>query len=60
MLLERALAYFGPARAKRAELEARPDTVEDVLADGARRAREATAPLMDAVRAAAGVGPPRK
>jgi tryptophanyl-tRNA synthetase len=59
-LYEKVLAYFGPAREKRRELEARPDTVEDVLRDGARRAREATAPIMDAVREAAGVGPPGK
>jgi tryptophanyl-tRNA synthetase len=59
-LLEKVLAYFGPAREKRRELEARPDTVEDVLRDGARRAREATAPLLHAVREAAGVGPPGK
>jgi tryptophanyl-tRNA synthetase len=59
-LLEKLLAYFGPAREKRRELEARPDTVEDVLRDGAQRARTATAKLMDDVRAAAGVGAPRK
>ena len=58
-LLEKVTAYFGPAREKRRELEARPDLVEDVLRDGAARARAATAELLDDVRAAAGVGPPR-
>jgi tryptophanyl-tRNA synthetase len=58
-LYEKVLAYFGPARAKRRELESRPDTVEDILRDGAARARAATAELMDDVRAAAGLGPPR-
>jgi len=58
-LLDKVLAYFGPAREKRAELEARPDTVEDVLRDGAARARAATAKLVQAVRDATGIGPPR-
>jgi tryptophanyl-tRNA synthetase len=58
-LLEKVLAYFGPARARRRELESRPDTVEDILRDGAARARSATAELMEEVRSAAGLGPPR-
>ena len=58
-LYEKVLAHFGDARAKRRELESRPDTVEDILRDGAARARAATAELMHDVRAAAGVGPPR-
>jgi tryptophanyl-tRNA synthetase len=56
-LYEKVLAYFGPAREKRRELEAKPDVVEDILRDGAARARRETAELMDDVRAAAGVGP---
>jgi len=59
-LHEKVTAYFAPARAKRSELESRPDTVEDILRDGAARAREATAKLMEDVRTAAGVGPVRK
>ncbi|HTO53087.1 MAG TPA: tryptophan--tRNA ligase [Myxococcota bacterium] len=58
-LYEKVLERFGPARARRSELESRPDTVEDILRDGAARARAATAELMDEVRAAAGLGPPR-
>jgi tryptophanyl-tRNA synthetase len=58
-LLDKVLAYFGPAREKRAELEARPVTVEVVLRDGAARARAATAKLVQAVRDATGIGPPR-
>ena len=58
-LYEKVLEYFGPARGKRRELESRPDTVEDILRDGAARARAATAELLDDVRAAAGLGPPR-
>ena len=38
-LLARLDAYFAPMRERRAALAARPDEVEDVLADGARRAR---------------------
>ena len=55
-LFEKLMEYFGPARERREALAARPDTVEDILADGARRAREQVAPLMAAVREAAGLG----
>jgi tryptophanyl-tRNA synthetase len=53
-LLRRLLAYFGPMRERRADLEQRPDDVEAVLLDGARRAREIGAPILDEVRQAAG------
>ena len=53
-LLRRLLAYFGPMRERRADLEQRPDDVEGVLVDGARRAREIGAPILDEVRHAAG------
>ncbi len=55
-LLERLLAYFEPARERREELAARPDSVEDILREGAKRAQESSAPLMDKVRKAAGLG----
>ena len=55
-LLARILEHFGDARARRAELAARAETVEDILADGARRARETTDSLMAEVRKAAGLG----
>jgi tryptophanyl-tRNA synthetase len=58
-LLARILAFFGPMRERHEELARRPDELEDVLADGARRAREMSAPVLDAVRRAAGVGPRR-
>jgi tryptophanyl-tRNA synthetase len=58
-LLERVLAHFAQARERRAALAARPDDIEDILLDGARRAREATAPLVGAVREATGIGPRR-
>ena len=56
-LLERLLAHFEPMRERRAELEKRPDEVEDVLADGAKRARTLGAPVLAAARDAAGLGP---
>jgi tryptophanyl-tRNA synthetase len=55
-LLARLLAYFAPMRARRAELAARPERVEEVLAEGARRARAIGAPVLEACREAAGLG----
>ena len=54
-LLEKIDAHFAPARARRAELAARPDYVEDVLRDGAKRARAEAQKTMDLVRKAAGL-----
>ena len=56
-LARRLLEYFGPFREKRAQLEQRPDDVEDVLAEGAKRAREIGRPVLEAAREAAGLGP---
>ncbi|MCI0681896.1 MAG: tryptophan--tRNA ligase [Gemmataceae bacterium] len=47
--------YFAPFRAKRGELAQRPDTVEDVLREGARRARTEAQATMDLVRKATGL-----
>jgi tryptophanyl-tRNA synthetase len=55
-LLARLLAHFGPMRERRETLAKRPDDVEDVLARGARRARELAAPTLAAARRAAGLG----
>ncbi len=57
-LLRRLLEHFGPMRERRAELTKRPDEVEAVLAEGARRARALGQPVMAAAREAAGLGPP--
>jgi tryptophanyl-tRNA synthetase len=46
---------FGPAREKRRELATRPRDVEEVLADGGRRAREVAREVMREVRAACGI-----
>ena len=55
-LLAKLMDHFASARERRAELAAHPDTVEDILRDGARRARERGGPLVEAVREAAGLG----
>src|SRR5262245_3957380 len=55
-LLARLLNYFAPMRARRAELAARPDRVEEILAEGARRARAIGRPVLEACRQAAGFG----
>lgn len=49
-LLELIRDYFADARARRAELEQRPDYVRDVLREGARHARARVEPLMGRVR----------
>ena len=58
-LLTRLLEFFGPMREKREDLAKRPDDVEDILASGARRARQLGAPVVAAAREAAGLGPGR-
>lgn len=54
-LADAAEAYFAGPRAKRAELERSPDTVKDILAEGAKRARETAASVLDRVQKACGV-----
>ncbi len=55
-LLERVLAHFGPLREAREDWEKRPDDVEDVLAEGVRRAREIGGPVLEEARRLAGLG----
>ena len=57
MLLEKINAHFGPFREKRKELAARPDYVEEVLLDGACKARAEARKTMELVREAVGMGP---
>lgn len=47
--------YFGRFRERRAALAARPDDVEDILRDGAARARRVAAQVMADVRDACGI-----
>jgi tryptophanyl-tRNA synthetase len=56
-LLGKIEEKFGPLRERKRELAARPDDLEDVLADGAARARESAGPLMERVRTAIGLRP---
>ena len=56
-LLARLMDYFEPMRARRAELEHKPDEIEAILRLGAERARELATPVLEACRDAAGLGP---
>ncbi len=47
--------YFAPMRARRAEILADPSYVDQVLADGARRAREEASKVLGRVRKAVGL-----
>ncbi len=54
-LAEVAEAFFADARARRAELERDEDQVRQILADGAARAREKAAEVLDRAKRACGV-----
>ena len=54
-LLEVYHRLFDPFRARREELAKDPATLEDILQDGAKRARAAAAPTMERVRTAVGL-----
>jgi tryptophanyl-tRNA synthetase len=54
-LLELIEDHFAEARARRKELEQRPDYVRDVLRTGAERARERVEPIMARVRELTGL-----
>ncbi len=55
-LLARILDHFGPMRDKREALEKNLDDVQDLLAEGAKRARVLGAPVLEAARQASGLG----
>ena len=57
-LLEAVLDLLAPMRARRRQLDAHPAEVDDVLKAGARRARLAAQPVLEAVAEAAGLLPP--
>jgi tryptophanyl-tRNA synthetase len=56
-LLEKIDALFGPARERRKELAAHPEQVEQVLVEGARKARAEAQRTMALVREAVGMKP---
>ncbi len=55
LLYEKMDAYFRPARERRKELSQNPDYVEQVLRDGAHRARAEAQQTMAQVREAVGM-----
>jgi tryptophanyl-tRNA synthetase len=58
-LAELTLDYFSAARARRATLEADSGYVDDVLDQGAQRAKALAAPIWSEVQRAVGIGPRR-
>jgi len=54
-LAEAAVEYFAPARARRSELETRPERVRQILGDGAARARKKAAEVLRRAQEACGV-----
>ncbi|HIE95875.1 MAG TPA: tryptophan--tRNA ligase [Planctomycetes bacterium] len=54
-LYEAAMDYFGDAFEKRADLEQRPDDVEDILQQGAKQARRKAREVLERVRTACGL-----
>jgi tryptophanyl-tRNA synthetase len=59
-LLARLMDYFEPMRARRRELEEKPEQIELILRVGSGRARELAMPVLDACRSAAGLGPVKR
>jgi tryptophanyl-tRNA synthetase len=57
MLLAKIDAYFSPFRDKRKQLAANPDEVEEVLREGAKKARADATQTMELVRSAVGFSP---
>ena len=54
-LLAKLDSYFAPARARHKELEKHPKDLEDILQEGARKARAEAQKTMDLVRRATGL-----
>ena len=59
LLAERIIEFFRPMRARRGELAADPQVVEDVLAAGAEKVRPLLQATLAEVRQAVGIGPRR-
>ena len=54
-LAEASTRYFAPARERRAELAAKPKDVQEILADGAARARKKAGDVLLRAKKAAGL-----
>ncbi len=57
-LADAAERYFAPARARRLELERDPDTVDEILKEGAARARRQAAEVLQRAEQACGLSRP--
>lgn len=57
-LADAAERFFEPARQRRQEFEQRPDTVRDILQDGANRARQKASEVLARVEQACGIKAP--
>jgi len=57
LLLEKINAYFAPFRERRKQLAANPQEVEDILQQGAQKARAEAQKTMELVRSAVGMKP---
>lgn len=55
LLFEKYTEYFAAARERRAHLMAHPETVEEILQEGARKARKIAEASMEEIRAAVGL-----
>ena len=55
LVYEAATEHFAEARERREQLEQNPDTLEDILRDGATRARAVGREVLDRVRSACGL-----
>lgn len=58
-LADAAEQFFATAREKRSEFESRPDTLRDILKDGARRAREKASEVLTRAEEACGIAAPK-
>ena len=56
-LADAAEAYFAPARERRAYFESHPDLVDDILREGAKRARAKAAEVLLRAQSACGIRP---
>lgn len=54
-LYEKMIEYFAPFREKRKELDSKPDVVRDILAIGAKKAREKAKETIELVRSKVGI-----
>ncbi len=59
-LADAADRFFGPARDKRREFESRPDTLEDILREGSKRARAQAAEVLNRAEQACGIRAPKQ